>query len=933
VYDSLNRLTYTVQPNGEISQNHYDKAGQLVQETTYSNLLSLDELKQPITQAYIEYHLIKDSAHDRTERFIFDSANRLQYHIDAQGYVTETRYDLLAHTQTTIQYANAIDPYASDISASLKPDTYSDRHNTQVFDKAGREIYHINSDGYVLEREYDANGNIIKEIAHAQKVALENLSLNSVQQALAAQSALDRITLYNYDDAGRLHETIDALLQSEVYEYDAAGNVTSKTDKKKLVWTYEYDAMNRLTREISPETSITEYANGRWQTVNRQVITRTDYDSFGNKILVVGDEGHVNQVIQYQYDKLNRVVKSLVDAPVDASTPDVGSNNAARQERMTTLSTETVYDAFGNVAAEKDRAGNWSYHVYNLQGRKEYSIDGNGAVVNFRYDNLGNLSQQIHYANRINLSSQTRIYYPKEIAISPSVYDKETTFSYNAAGQLIEKQDKAVRYFDPKTNTYKLRNPTTEYHYDAFGEVILTRTKFSEGDWVESRVYFDKQGRKRAEVNGENYVSEFEYNQFGEMSAQIEYANRTDVAHDSDYYPVRASSSDRRVEFSYDAIGQLSTKTLKNVTYQRLSGNSYETITGDLTTTYTYDSLGHQTSMRDAQGNTSYWYYDNLGNVRAKMGPAVDGVHQATLTYHNSLGEVSIEEQWANGATNASVNGFNLVGASNKDRISHIYYDSLGNAITRIEANGQEHFETYYSYNANGNITRCWREVADASGSLHVNDTRYLYDANGNQINTLTFERDGSMIEEKAVYNAFGEMIEKNTNNQFTIHYDYDSQGRVWRTNKDGNYQIFVYDLSGNLTQVIQSTNAYQSETNEKGVDLAIDYFETTISFDKQALRYSLQRTSNTYDKAGNLINQVREKSESANQEQGGTVDRAGQSYTVDRWGNVLSHTDARDNTTHYTYNAFNQVICQELPSVAVMDEHGNITEQSPTLR
>ena len=335
--------------------------------------------------------------------------------------------------------------------------------------------------------------------------------------------------------------------------------------------------------------------------------------------------------------------------------------------------------------------------------------------------------------------------------------------------------------------------------------------------------------------------------------------------------------------------------------------------------------MGRLTSTTDAKGQTSFNYYDESGNLIAKVGPDAGGKRKAMTYGIDAMGNVVLEKQWANGASSASVDAYQLNQSSQKDRINQYFFDENGLVKERIDANGSA---VDYSYDENGQVTRCWRMVHDARGTEHIVDNRYAYDACGNQIDTMMFERD-AVYHQYARYNSFGELIEKNHDNNFKVTYEYDSQGRIWRSNSVGYYQIFVYDLEGQLTQVITSTNSFDTKENENGIDLSMDYFEDVISFNQGSYRYSLQRASNRYDRLGHLLGQVREKVETADDEHQGEIREACQSQVVDRWGNILSYTDPRKQTTLYTYNALNQLTSKALPEVAVMDEHGKTTLRS----
>ena len=118
------------------------------------------------------------------------------------------------------------------------------------------------------------------------------------------------------------------------------------------------------------------------------------------------------------------------------------------------------------------------------------------------------------------------------------------------------------------------------------------------------------------------------------------------------------------------------------------------------------------------------------------------------------------------------------------------------------EIDGLNH-ELHYSYDANGQRVRSWQSLSQIDGSKHLIDKRYAYDIEGHLLQTLTFKNDGQLHSEDLGYNAFGDLIAKGFNGKFTTHVDYDNRGRVWRSNTQGYYQIYLYDLMDQVTQVV----------------------------------------------------------------------------------------------------------------------------------
>jgi len=117
------------------------------------------------------------------------------------------------------------------------------------------------------------------------------------------------------------------------------------------------------------------------------------------------------------------------------------------------------------------------------------------------------------------------------------------------------------------------------------------------------------------------------------------------------------------------------------------------------------------------------------------------------------------------------------------------------------------------------------------------------------------------------------------------------------------------------------------------GVDLANSDYDTAINFIEDKSLYDLQRQDNLYDALGRLLTQTKDGSMSAtDKDKQAPIKRASQRQQLDRWGNVLAHTNANDYTTEYEYNAFDQLVKQELPQVKVVDEHGVAQQLRPTI-
>ena len=928
VYDGLNQLRFKFDNKGLITESQYDNSGRIISSTQYSTPIKLAG-----DTSYTLENVLKNLEHnsqlDQTTRYAYDKAGRVTVELSAEGIAKSYQYDKLGKVTSSTQYATRVpltDLTSFDSSKLIK--SSNDRTSNFVYDAAGRELYRISSEGRVLERRYDGVGNVIAELTHAVPLHLTFYTEGNIKKALEEQDKNAKLTAYEYDAAGRLLSQVNTLQAKTQYTYDAEGNVLSKTEANQALWTYKYDEANQL---IETESPITKIATSRGQE-QRSIITRNSYDSFGNLISVIRDAEGLKQKLLYEFDNNNHKIKTIYpQVKVDNSSAIASSQ---RQEISKNLTEEIKYNAFGEVIASSDKAGNWKHFVYDNQGLLLYSVDTQGALTSYKYDIFGHVTNKTLYANLIELNKDSN-YTPDTIknAVQNSEYDRHESYIYNLDNQVVEVSRDPVRMYNPKTGHYdRTLKPTTKKIYNAFDEVIKTSEKINESQWADTYTYYDKEGNKTAVIDAEGYLTSYQYNVFGDVESMTEFEQITTTWDLENYTPGQTSAKDRTVTYTYDALGQLTSKTLKQVRFERLKSNTnyYDSIIQDLTTTYTYDALGHLTSTKDAKGNTAYCYYDALGQLIAKIAPKTAEGRAATTYSYDALGHLIETRKWAQAALTADEKEFKLKGTSDKDIITLQEYDDQGQLLSQTD--GENH-KVNYSYDANGNLARSWQTLKQVDGSAIIQDKRYKYDTEKHLLQTATFKKSGALHTEDAQYNAFGEVIAKGNNGNYTIHVDYDRLGRVWRSNTQGYYQIYVYDLMDHVTQVVTSTSNFRDETHRYGVDLSAHNFEVAENYNQDKWNYDLQRQDNTYDALGRLISQRKESCVNLNQNANDvSVEHIYQSQKVDRWGNMLTFTNALGLETLYEYNAFNQVTKQILPEVNVVDEHGVGCKKKPEI-
>lgn len=914
IYDANNQLRFHWNARA-IVESRYDLAGHLTSSTRYANNAG-DMPSGPVDLEQMQL-LISASDRDRTTYYAYDNLGQLIKELSPQGAAKSYEYDSLGQVISTTQYASFFQyDEGYDLNQVEFISQNKDRTTRFIFDAAGRELYRISGEGRVIERRYDDLDNVTQELKYSVLFRTGPYTIDNLKTVLNLQEAKAASTDYQYDAAGLLLTKQTNKQFKEEYQYDAQGNLIQKTDPKGAIWTYVYNETNQLIETQAPLIQVGQ--------TKRNIITRSSYDSFGNVISEIKDAEGLKQKIEYEYDAKNQKIKTIYpNAQVNKPSTKA---SAQREEVTKSLSEEFKYNAYAEVIAFKNKADHWAYSFYDDKGQLSYTLNTQGAITSYQYNNFKEATSKTRYAITIPLSDR---YTDTSVGkhILTSAYDRTEEYTYNKEGRVVKLSKDAVRSYDAKTKKYSVTlKPTTQTSYNSFGEPIKVAVKINETDWANTLYYYDKDGKKTALINAENYLNTFTYDAFGYLETTTEWANAVKSFNLERFEKPSTNSKDRSILFSYDSVGQLKSKTFKNISVgQKDSSGKFILVQKDLVTSYSYDALGHLTKTTDPQGNSAYCYYNELGQVIAKVGPKTQEGQAATTYSYDSLGNLVETRKWAEGAIAADETRYKLKGASTLDQLTKQTYDSQGHLRTQTDALNHS---INYSYDEQGNLARSWQTITQVDKTTQVEDKRFVYNSENKLVQTKTFKTTDTFKTEDAQYNAFGELIAKGVNGVFNIKNDYDSQGRMWRTNMQGYYQIYVYDLTDKVSQIVTVANG-GLQSPPLVADLGSDSFEVAWSFDQGSWQYDLQRQNNSYDALGNLIIQTKESTVFQDKKYSIQIKTEHQHY--DRWGNLVSFTNNKQQQTLYEYNGCNQLIKQELPEVTIMTEQGITKTVKPT--
>ncbi|WP_410531154.1 DUF6531 domain-containing protein [Streptococcus sp. LysM4] len=555
-YDGLGRLSKQTGPQGLAKSYTYDVAGNLIKETDQS---------------------------DRSNSYTYDKVGRLLTAKNALDLETTYSYDEAGNLEKLTSPSGATTRFSYTTLDQLKTITSpTGRELASHYDPVGQVTKRIINGKRETSYSYDPNGNLLEETNPLGQVTKR--TYDALNRLTSESDTAGQLQLYSYDHDNHVTKVMNEAGGQATRTYDGNGNLTSVLSGSERIKSYSYDLKDQLisaTQGLGDKASTSTYT----------------YDAVGNVTSITNGNG---KVTTYTYDQLSNVIERMT-ALGDKETYSYNINN--QLEKVTKADGETItydynkldqlltvdyskkedgqvlytYDADGRRVSMSDLTGTTHYET-NLEGEITGVRQGDGSVIQYDYDDFGNI-RQMTYPDGSTVS-----YTYDELDRLTSVTDvkgKKTTYSYNEAGDMTEvKRGEGTKSY----LTYDKAHRVTELrHVDKKNKLISSYTyEYDDGNYIT---------KETITQDGKTLVQAYTYDTLG----QIETMTVSD----------KAGKELSTLSYTYDLAGNKLTST------EATDGKEDKT-------TFTYDDNNRLTQLENKDGVTTYTYDKNGNRISSK---------------------------------------------------------------------------------------------------------------------------------------------------------------------------------------------------------------------------------------------------------------------------------------------------------------------------
>lgn len=510
-----------------------------------------------------------------------------QAYIHADNSVIDYGYDV-AHN--LIERKNSVGATEQLIPAkdgSLLQQSFKDGNGTvryqinRIPDEEGRTHKILGAEGEETTFEYDANGNVIKEI----KRVSDDRTIT---------------TTYRYDWANRVIEMRPqegAVIQYH-YTNDYLTQVDAISGNQVQSTTYQYDGFGNLLQQNSPVTGL----ENNW------------YDAAGNLIKKIDAKGIT---VNYQYDALNRVT-SLAYGNAELDQTYVYDEGIYGKNKLTSFTlgdqhTRYQYNFLGQITQQTviiEQNTFITLYEYGDDSILQSITYPSGRIVRFEYDAAGQISGVY---SKASLDDTERML-ASDIQYLPFGPIKSITLG-NGQGE-------DYRY----DQSYRMTGNAnwSEYNYNGLSFITSESGVFAKNGSV---TYQYDDASRLASIHWQDASLAYGYDDFGNRTSR-EFTQIGNVL-GVEQYSIDATNNQLKNityadlstsgEFKYDPLGNMVEDLRQGLTLHYSEDNRLHSLskTGADVASYNYNNQGQRIRKR-VENKDLYFHYDTNGLLIAE---------------------------------------------------------------------------------------------------------------------------------------------------------------------------------------------------------------------------------------------------------------------------------------------------------------------------
>src|ERR1051326_6219317 len=325
VHDNQGRLTTTFYPDGSGMTNNYDSLGRVT--NAISGFAS-------VTNYYNNQGMLVtvSNAFGRAFSATYDVLDRATNTVNANGVTITTTYDNLSRPLTKSYPDGGIENFAYTLNV-IGVTGYTNQLGSNVVNYA-----------------YDALGRKTNEIHPG--ATTNRFTYNAASDLLTLTDGKGQVTLWNYDQYGRVTNKVDAT-STEIlrYQYDAQNRLTNRWSAAKGNTTYRYDAVGNLTNIVYPLTpAVTLQYDARNRLTNMTDAVGTTVYTYTNQFPASEDGPWANDTVSYAYQNGLRSSITLQQPNASSWTQNYGYDPANRLQTVSSPAGIFVYTLGGSSA-------------------------------------------------------------------------------------------------------------------------------------------------------------------------------------------------------------------------------------------------------------------------------------------------------------------------------------------------------------------------------------------------------------------------------------------------------------------------------------------------------------------------------------------------------------------------------------------------------